>query len=242
MICLLFAAIQALGLIYCRCRWDSSVQEKEVYLCWLGVVFLYTLWGILELFGLRFLRLPGIAASVFLFGMMLFLEVYPLFWVEHPHGNEKRMLVLGAPVLKGKATPCLSSRGVAAAQWLNAHPQVTAVLSGGKGQIRTEAQALTEIITDRGIEPSRLIPESESTTTDENFLRSRPILESLGWQNDEPLIVVTNRFHVFRLRHYAEKHGYTNLRYLVTPTPFPVRYLWVFREVILVCRWWVLGI
>lgn len=241
MICFMAAFVLTALLIYSRLRWDGSVLEHEVFLFGAVVVCLYVLWGILELYGYRFLRIPGIICSLFQFGMMGFLECFPSFGVERARGDEHLMLVLGAPVVDGRSTPCLVSRGECAAHWLQTHPDTTAVLSGGRNGGRTEARALSEIITRQGVSAHRLLLEEHSTTTDENFRFSRPILEEKGWNGEEPLVVVTNRFHVFRLRNYAAKWGCTNVRYLVTPTPLPVRFIWAFREVILVCRWWVLG-
>lgn len=237
---LILAAVLLVLLLCAALRWDSSVQEWQVYAIWMGLVVCCGLWGVLEILGITFLRPAGIAGCLFQFGLMLFLEAFPSFGVEKARGDEKFLLVLGAPVLNDRPTPCLTSRAEAAASWMKRYPDTHAVLSGGKGLPRTEARTLEDEITARGIDRDRLTLEGESATTDENFQFSRPVLDSLGWRG-EPLVVVTNRFHVFRLRHYAENSGFTHIRYLVTPTPMPVRFLWTFREVIVVLRWWVLG-
>lgn len=241
MVCLILAALLLALMIYCRLRWDSGVQEWQVFAVWMALVLLFGCWGALELLGFRFFRFIGVPGSLLVFGLMAFVEFFPTFGAEQARGDERFLLVLGAPVLEDKATPCLTSRGECAARWMAAHPQTIAVLSGGKGGVHTEAQMLAQCIAAQGIDLPRLVLENRSTTTDENFQFARPVLEALGWQQEEPLVVVTNRFHVFRLRHYAQNSGYSNIRFLTTPTPHPVRFLWSLREVIVVCRWWILG-
>ena len=64
-------------------------------------------------------------------------------------------------------------------------------------------------LTERGVEPERLILEENATDTAENFAFSKPLLEAAGIDPGEDLVaVVTNDFHIYRARLLASRQGY----------------------------------
>lgn len=120
------------------------------------------------------------------------------------------VLVLGAGVNGEKPSPILESRIDAAASYLKANPAVSAVLSGGKGSGEniSEAQAMEDALTTRGISSDRLYLEEKSTTTAENFRYSKKLLKDKGIDPKEKLVaVVTSDFHICRAELVAKQNG-----------------------------------
>lgn len=120
------------------------------------------------------------------------------------------LIVLGAGV-NGK-TPSLTLQGRidVAADYLEAHPNIPAVLSGGQGpgEEITEAQAMYDGLVASGIEAERLYLEGESTSTAENFAYAKKVLQGISLDTDTAMIaVVSNDFHLFRATLLAQKEG-----------------------------------
>ena len=88
------------------------------------------------------------------------------------------LIVLGAGV--NGSTPSLSMRDrlVAALDYLDAHPACVAVLTGGQGtgENVTEARAMADWLSARGIPAERLILEEQATNTAENLRFSFPLI------------------------------------------------------------------
>ena len=117
------------------------------------------------------------------------------------------LIVLGCQVRGTTPSLLLSYRIRAAADYLTAHPDAVAVLSGGMGpgESISEAACMYKALTDRGIDPGRLYLEERSTTTAENLRFSAELMEREGLQG--PAAVVSNDFHIFRALRMAEDLG-----------------------------------
>ena len=101
-----------------------------------------------------------------------------------------------------------------AAEYLNAHPDIPAVLSGGQGNGEniTEAECMRRQLTAMGIGESRLLLEERSTSTAENFAFSKELLRQAGIDPETAVVaVVTNDFHCFRAHLIAQREGLTVL-------------------------------
>ena len=88
------------------------------------------------------------------------------------------------------------------AEYLEEHPDVPVVLSGGQGpgEAITEAECMRRALVRRGVDESRLYPEERSTSTQENLRYSRAILEELGVDPAQRVAIVTSDFHLCRAR------------------------------------------
>ena len=60
-------------------------------------------------------------------------------------------------------------------------------------------------LTEKGIEPERLLREDASTNTKENLLFSKKLLEESGFSGD--ITIVTSEFHAYRAAKTAERLG-----------------------------------
>lgn len=133
------------------------------------------------------------------------------------------VIVLGAGVNGTEPSLSLRTRLDAALDYLEACPDVPAVLTGGTGygEEISEAQCMYDYLTERGVEPDRLILEDQASNTAENFARSRPLLEEAGVDPAEDTVaVVTNDFHMARSELIARRQGYGDVAGIPAPIPW----------------------
>lgn len=121
------------------------------------------------------------------------------------------VIVLGAGVNGETPSAALWSRIRAAAGYLEEHPDVPVVLSGGRGpgERISEAEAMRRALwTEDEAANARYLLEERSTNTAENLRYSRELLAANGVDTETAVIaVVTNDFHCFRARMIARKQG-----------------------------------
>lgn len=119
------------------------------------------------------------------------------------------VVVLGAKVNPDGPSVSLWDRICAAYTYLDTHPGVTAVLSGGRGTDEpiTEAQCMYRELVELGIDPHRLILEEEATSTWENLNFSLNLIEEQTGRRPEKLGVLSSEYHLFRASLFAKKCG-----------------------------------
>ena len=132
------------------------------------------------------------------------------------------VIVLGAGVNGETPSAALWSRIRAAEDYLEIHPDVPVVLSGGQGagEAISEAEAMRRALwKEERAENARLLLEERSTNTAENFRFSKALLEERGLDTGTATIaVVTNDFHCFRAHMIARRQG---LKTIDVPAELP---------------------
>ena len=130
---------------------------------------------------------------------------------DNSAGPVDAVIVLGAGVNGETPSAALWSRIAAAADYLEQHPDVPVVLSGGQGpgEYISEAEAMRRALwTNSESWNERYLLEDRSTSTAENFKYSKELLEEYGLDTDTAVIaVVTNDFHCFRTHLIAQRQG-----------------------------------
>lgn len=118
------------------------------------------------------------------------------------------IVVLGAGVYGERPSATLISRLDAAYSYLQTSPDCIAVLSGGQGpgEDITEALAMQRYLTAKGIDPQRLLLETQSTSTWENLLYTQEILRKNGLE-EQTVGIVSNTFHLYRAQFLAQQAG-----------------------------------
>jgi len=121
------------------------------------------------------------------------------------------VIVLGCGVNGTEPSLSLRYRIDAAYEYLTAHPESVAVLSGGQGpdEDMTEAACMYRELTELGIDGERLWLEEKSTSTLENLEFSLNIIEKKTGSRPTEAGIVSSEYHLFRAGLMAKDKGFT---------------------------------
>lgn len=205
---LLFAAALVFLALAVLLRFVPGLRFSALLcLCATAVLFIFYL---LEHFARRghraaaWCELALIAALLLGFSLFTVLETMVVrgSFADESDAPVSAVIVLGAGVNGETPSLTLRTRIDAAAAYLEEHPDVPVVLSGGQGpgEAITEAECMRRALVRRGVDESRLYPEERSTSTQENLRYSRAILEELGVDPAQRVAIVTSDFHHCRAR------------------------------------------
>ncbi|MDO5401208.1 MAG: YdcF family protein [Eubacteriales bacterium] len=126
-----------------------------------------------------------------------------------PETQVDYMVVLGAKVRPTGPSASLWDRIYAAADYLQAHPNTVAVVSGGQGADEpcTEAGVMFDELVYLGIDPKRVWVEEEATSTWENLHFSLDLIEEKTGQRPQRLGVLSSEYHLFRASLFTRACG-----------------------------------
>jgi len=127
--------------------------------------------------------------------------------VDH---TEDAVVVLGAGVRGETVSRLLAHRLNAAADYWQQNPQAYIIVTGGLGNRATitEAEAMARFLVERhGIPRERILLEDQSTSTYENLIFTRAILEERLQRDDFRVVIVSNDFHMYRAQRLARQLG-----------------------------------
>ena len=119
------------------------------------------------------------------------------------------MLVLGAKVRNDGPSVSLMDRIKATAAYMEAHPDVIAVVSGGKGpdEPMTEAQCMYKQLVKLGVDPERIWLEDKATSTWENLHFALNLIEEKTGQRPTKIGLLSSEYHLFRAKMFARACG-----------------------------------
>lgn len=175
------------------------------------------------------LVLAGILCFAGLFGAVMY-GAY-----DHVSGDPQVMIILGCRVMPGgEPSILLQDRLDTALDYLDDHPDITVVVSGGQGsnEPTSEAACMADYLEKHGVDADQILLEDESSNTKENLIYSQELLEEHGIVvlRDE-VLVVSNGFHLTRAQMLAERYGYKSVSALAAPTShIPSRIQMYIRE------------
>lgn len=107
------------------------------------------------------------------------------------------ILILGARVLAGNIPDIMMKERVETAAKFITPNVKTVILTGGTvDKKKPESEVMKELLIEKGIDKKRLILEEEATSTYENLLFSKPLIEKQGCGK---LDIVSHRFHLARV-------------------------------------------
>ena len=184
-----------------------------------------------------------ILVGVLVFGALLGAVLHGSY--DHVEGEPKIMVILGCQVKPWGPSILLQDRIDKAADYLQDHPDVIVVASGGQGpdEHMTEAQAIYDALVEQGIDESRILREDQSHNTVQNLHYSMELLEKNGYDIEDDMIVVSNGFHLTRVRMLWERVCGTddNLSTLAAPSSHvPSRLKMYIREPIALVKSFIL--
>ena len=135
--------------------------------------------------------------------------------------QEKYAIVLGAGL--NEETPSLSmqSRIDAAKTYLAENPDVKVVACGGQGDFEAlpEGEAIRQALIESGVAPEQILTDNSSRNTRENMRNALKLIESDGGSGLDPVVIITNDFHIWRSKYLARQAGISNPTALNAPTP-----------------------
>ncbi len=150
------------------------------------------------------------------------------------HMNEKAdsgadyVVVLGAQVRGTKITKSLKTRLDAAYQYACHNKNAKVIVSGGQGEGEdlSEALAMCQYLTEKGLDSKRILMEDKSVSTKENLTFSKELIE----KEDAKIVIVTNNFHVYRATLLAKKLGYESPQGIGSSTDYHLFINYMVRE------------
>lgn len=121
------------------------------------------------------------------------------------------VVVHGAGLSGAQPTPLLAGRLDKAVElWKAIGCKADIIVSGGQGddeQVSEAAAMKTYLVDKHGVPDKVIIKEEKSTTTWENLVNSKAIMDARSGVDAYRAAVVTSDYHVFRTAEYAHKIG-----------------------------------
>lgn len=153
------------------------------------------------------------------------------------------IVVLGAGVNGTVPSLSLRERINAAYDYLTAHPDSVAIVSGGKGSGEdiTEALCMYNELTKMGIDGSRVWMEDKATSTFENLQFSMALIEEKAGIRPDTIGIVSSEYHLFRAGLFAAAQNVDSLGIPATTTWPHLRVNYFIREIIAVWHYIVFG-
>jgi len=132
-----------------------------------------------------------------------------LFWSSRDEARPAQaIVVLGAAQYAGKPSPVLRARLDHALDLWNRHLASLLILTGGTGfgDTTSEASVGRKYAKKHGVPDSAILVENEGRTTSESMRAVAGMLEVRGLQS---ALLVSDPFHMLRLRILARRFGFT---------------------------------
>ena len=191
--------------------------------------------------GLKFHRLVHVLAALALAALLLLGGLQRYGTRQQPEeGQPVTMVILGCRVNGSEPSLMLWNRINTAQRYLEEHPGVKAVCSGGMGSDEkiSEGRCIYEKLAEAGIDPERLYIEEESSSTRENIAFSKALIEEKGLEKN--VLLVTNGYHCFRAMQMAKEAGLTTYTWPARTAPYLVP-TYVLRECCGILYLWLFG-
>lgn len=208
-VCALLAGL-AFFLKFCVPGYSFSAL---VCVCLIALILFYTF---MPLVGQQFPAFAKITTRIFtavlIFGLLVVgmteaIIIHASF--GNPEEDVEYMVVLGAKVNADGPSVSLWDRICGAYEYMEAHPDVIAVVSGGQGTDEpiTEAECMYRELVNLGIDPKRIWREEEATSTWENMQFTLDLIEEKTGMRPRKLGVLSSEYHLFRASLFAKACG-----------------------------------
>ena len=191
-------------------------------------------------------RLKRVFTAILCIGLIL-VGITEFFIIKASLGEPKETcdyaVVLGAKVRESGPSASLWDRIYGARDYLEAHPEVIAIVSGGQGadEPMTEAQAMYEKLVELGIDENRIWLEDRATSTWENLNFSLDLIEKRTGTRPENIGIVSSEYHLFRASLFADACGVDSVLIPARTSVFTQRINHFMREIAGVWHYLILG-
>ena len=140
--------------------------------------------------------LAVLIAGVLAFGGLLGAVLWGSY--DHVQGDPQIMVILGCQVKPWGPSVLLQDRLDKALSYLEDHPDLTVVVSGGQGPDEhiSEAQCMYDYLTAHGVDGEQILLEDQSPNTVQNLRYTVDLLAIAGYDTTPDMAVVANGFHL----------------------------------------------
>ena len=241
---IVFFSLLALFLNFCMVGYSFSVL---VCLCIIGIILVYKGLNLLSKKYPRDGRTLKRFFTVILCIGLLVVGVTECIIIEASFGDPKEhcdyMVVLGAKVRAEGPSVSLMDRIYGAKAYMDSHPDVIAVVSGGQGadEPMTEARCMYEELVELGVDPQRIWIEDQATSTWENLNYSLNLIEEKTGARPEKIGILSSEYHLFRASLFADACGVESVGIPAATSRLPQKINHFMREVAGVWHYLLLG-
>ncbi|MBQ8236850.1 MAG: YdcF family protein [Oscillospiraceae bacterium] len=240
------AALAVLAFIFFFCLMGYSTLG----LVCLGLIFLLVFYRVMARLRKKYPKtikaVVRIFTAILCIGLVIF-GITEAIIIRASFGNPEEsadyLVVLGAKVNKNGPSLALRNRIDAAYNYLTAHPDCTAILSGGQGADEpiTEAQCMFDELVKRGIAPDRLWLEDKSTSTWENLKFTLTVIEEKTGVRPGKIALLSSEFHLFRAGLFAERFGLETVGVPAETSLFFLKVNYFIREAVAIWHYYLIG-
>lgn len=190
-------------------------------------------------------KIPGAALItvivLFCITFSLFSFLYIFGSADTSSTNEDVLIVLGCGVKGNEPGRNLKDRLDRAILYHRENPDALIIVSGGKGDDEnvSEAFAMEQYLIKNGVPADLIIKEEKATSTEENFIFSKEILDTL-FDDTYVATFITNDFHIYRSSRLAALVGFENTTHAHADTAWYTVIPNGLRECITVLKLWIL--
>ncbi|MCI5704169.1 YdcF family protein [Candidatus Pseudoscillospira sp. SGI.172] len=119
------------------------------------------------------------------------------------------LVIFGCKVESWGPSVLLRDRLDTALEYLDGHPGVTVVVTGGKGddERQSEAQCMYDYLTAHGVDGETILMEDASRNTWQNVNYTLDLLAGKGYSTDGTVAAVSSGFHLQRIEMLWERAG-----------------------------------
>ena len=181
-----------------------------------------------------------VVSIVFLVGVSIFVALGLYGNRDTSDYKENAVIVLGCGIRGEEVSDKLADRLDEAVLYHKKNPDAMIVVSGGQGpqESITEAQAMEQYLIEKGVNPAVIVKEEKSTSTEENFLYSKEILDK-KLSEEYSVVFITSNYHIFRAEKISQQQG-INVTHIGAPVRWytaPINYS---REILAIISFFVL--
>ena len=189
--------------------------------------------------------IPRIVRYVFIAGVVLSIVFMTALFGYDKKTNvsysEDAVIVLGSGIQGEEVSESLRNRLDVATRYYQQNPKVIIIVSGGQDpqETITEALAMEQYLLEQGMPAEQIIKEQMATSTRENFLYSKEMLDrQLG--DAYKVAFISNDYHIYRAKLIAQNVGFDEITYLGSNTPWYQILPSGIRECLAVMKQWIL--
>ena len=241
---IVFFSLLALFLNFCMVGYSFSVL---VCICIIGIILVYKGLNLLANKYPRDARTLKRIFTVILCIGLLVVGVTECVIIKASFGDPKEhcdyMVVLGAKVRTEGPSVSLMDRIRAAKTYLDSHPDVIAVVSGGQGtdEPMTEARCMYEELVELGVDPQRIWIEDQATSTWETLNFSLNLIEEKAGTRPGKIGILSSEYHLYRASLFADACGVESVGIPAATSRLPQKINHFMREVAGVWHYLLLG-